>query len=47
MERRIKLKTLNEHIVCAICSGYLVDATTVTECLHTCKLFNYINIVQL
>ncbi|CAL4106310.1 unnamed protein product, partial [Meganyctiphanes norvegica] len=38
MERRIKLKTLNEHIVCAICSGYLVDATTVTECLHTfCK----------
>nr|XP_053631638.1 polycomb group RING finger protein 3-like isoform X2 [Cherax quadricarinatus]XP_053631639.1 polycomb group RING finger protein 3-like isoform X2 [Cherax quadricarinatus]XP_053631640.1 polycomb group RING finger protein 3-like isoform X2 [Cherax quadricarinatus]XP_053631642.1 polycomb group RING finger protein 3-like isoform X2 [Cherax quadricarinatus] len=38
MERRIKLRTLNEHIVCAICSGYLVDATTVTECLHTfCK----------
>ncbi|XP_076042139.1 polycomb group RING finger protein 3-like [Oratosquilla oratoria] len=38
MERRIKLKTLNQHIVCAICSGYLVDATTVTECLHTfCK----------
>uniref|UniRef100_A0A2P2I498 Polycomb group RING finger protein 3-like n=1 Tax=Hirondellea gigas TaxID=1518452 RepID=A0A2P2I498_9CRUS len=38
MERRIKLKTLNEHIICAICSGYLIDATTVTECLHTfCK----------
>lgn len=37
MERRIKLKTLNEHIMCAICSGYLIDATTVTECLHTCK----------
>lgn len=38
MERRIKLKTLNVHITCKICRGYLVDATTVTECLHTfCK----------
>lgn len=38
MERTIKLKTLNIHITCKICRGYLVDATTVTECLHTCKL---------
>lgn len=38
MERRIKLKTLNSHITCKICRGYLIDATTVTECLHTCKL---------
>ncbi|XP_049286007.1 polycomb group RING finger protein 3 [Anopheles funestus] len=38
MERRIKLKTLNEHITCEICRGYFIDATTVTECLHTfCK----------
>ncbi|KAI7692946.1 Polycomb group RING finger protein 3 [Sarcoptes scabiei] len=38
MHRRIKLKTLNEHIVCKICKGYLIEATTVTECLHTfCK----------
>lgn len=38
MERRIKLKTLNTHITCEICSGYFIDATTVTECLHTfCK----------
>jgi polycomb group RING finger protein 3 len=38
MERKIKLKTLNVHITCKICRGYLVDATTVTECLHTfCK----------
>lgn len=42
MERRIKLKTLNSHITCKICRGYLVDATTVTECLHTC---NYLNII--
>ena len=38
MERKIKLRTLNCHIICKICSGYLIDATTVTECLHTCKL---------
>lgn len=36
MEKLIKLKTLNCHITCKICRGYLVDATTVTECLHTC-----------
>uniref|UniRef100_A0A1B6M647 RING-type domain-containing protein n=1 Tax=Graphocephala atropunctata TaxID=36148 RepID=A0A1B6M647_9HEMI len=38
MERKIKLKTLNVHITCKICRGYFIDATTVTECLHTfCK----------
>lgn len=37
MERRIKLSTLNSHITCGICEGYFIDATTVTECLHTCK----------
>ncbi|CAB0015660.1 unnamed protein product [Nesidiocoris tenuis] len=38
MERKIKLKSLNAYITCKICRGYLVDATTVTECLHTfCK----------
>ncbi|KAG5899251.1 hypothetical protein JTB14_035429 [Gonioctena quinquepunctata] len=38
MERKIVLNTLNSHITCEICRGYLIDATTVTECLHTfCK----------
>nr|CAD7442726.1 unnamed protein product [Timema bartmani] len=37
MERRIKLEALNNHIICTICQGYLIDATTVTECLHTCE----------
>ncbi|KAK7595174.1 hypothetical protein V9T40_001607 [Parthenolecanium corni] len=37
-ERIIKIRTLNPHITCKICHGYLIDATTVTECLHTfCK----------
>ena len=38
LDRKCKLRTLNEMITCKICHGYLVDATTVTECLHTfCK----------
>jgi hypothetical protein len=38
LDRRCKLRELNEMITCKICRGYLVDATTVTECLHTfCK----------
>jgi len=38
MEQKIKLQTLNPYITCQICRGYFIDATTVTECLHTfCK----------
>lgn len=37
MERKIRLSTLNNHITCEICGGYFIDATTVTECLHTCE----------
>lgn len=38
MEKKIKLRILNNYITCRICRGYLIDATTVTECLHTfCK----------
>ncbi|KAK3912906.1 Polycomb complex protein BMI-1 [Frankliniella fusca] len=27
--------TLNEHLVCTLCNGYFVDATTIVECLHS------------
>ena len=38
MEKRCKMRDLNVNITCKICHGYLIDATTVTECLHTfCK----------
>ncbi|XP_053258260.1 polycomb group RING finger protein 1 isoform X2 [Podarcis raffonei] len=36
-EVRVKMKELNEHIVCFLCAGYFIDATTITECLHTCE----------
>lgn len=33
----VPISELNEHITCKLCAGYLIDATMVTECLHTCK----------
>lgn len=30
---------LNQHITCKLCKGYFIDATTINECLHTCKPF--------
>ncbi|XP_065649378.1 polycomb group RING finger protein 1 isoform X3 [Hydra vulgaris] len=34
----IKLRDLNPYLVCMLCAGYFVDATTIIECLHTfCK----------
>nr|XP_002130076.1 polycomb group RING finger protein 1 [Ciona intestinalis] len=34
----LKIRTLNPHIVCALCAGYFIDATTISECSHTfCK----------
>ncbi|KAM8843751.1 polycomb group RING finger protein 2-like [Synchiropus picturatus] len=35
---RMKITDLNPHLTCPLCSGYLVDATTIVECLHSfCK----------
>ena len=31
-----KTDILNEHLICSLCMGYLRDAMSVTECLHTC-----------
>lgn len=37
-ETKIRLADVNEFITCILCKGYLIDATTITECLHTfCK----------
>jgi len=36
--KRILLKDLNDVITCKLCKGYFIEATTITECLHTfCK----------
>ena len=33
----VELTDLNPHIVCSLCSGYLINPVTVVECLHSCK----------
>ncbi|XP_071947905.1 polycomb group RING finger protein 3-like isoform X2 [Antedon mediterranea] len=34
----VLLREINDQITCRLCDGYLIDATTITECLHTfCK----------
>ncbi|XP_037926442.1 polycomb group protein Psc-like isoform X1 [Hermetia illucens] len=33
--RQILLKNVNAHITCSLCTGYLIDATTIVECLHS------------
>ena len=35
---RIKITELNPHLMCALCGGYFIDATTIVECLHSCEL---------
>ncbi|XP_064390903.1 polycomb group RING finger protein 1-like [Halichondria panicea] len=38
MQNTVRMRGINEHITCSLCAGYLIEATTITECLHTfCK----------
>lgn len=34
------ISELNSYITCKLCKGYFIDATTIIECLHTCKSSN-------
>ncbi|RZF47265.1 hypothetical protein LSTR_LSTR004974 [Laodelphax striatellus] len=33
--RKILLRDLNAHLICVLCGGYYIDATSISECLHT------------
>ncbi len=35
-EKKIHYKDINVFITCSLCNGYLIDAATIPECLHTC-----------
>lgn len=35
--RKVLLSSVNPYITCGLCKGYLIDATTIVECLHSCK----------
>ncbi|XP_042903641.1 polycomb group protein Psc isoform X2 [Parasteatoda tepidariorum] len=32
---RLKITDLNPHLSCILCGGYFIDATTITECVHS------------
>lgn len=33
----VQLSSVNPYITCNLCKGYLIDATTIVECLHSCE----------
>jgi len=35
-EFHIPAESLNSLLTCSLCSGYLHNAVTITECLHSC-----------
>ncbi|KAG0722423.1 Polycomb complex protein BMI-1-A [Chionoecetes opilio] len=36
--RRLRVRELHPNLLCILCGGYYVDATTIVECLHSfCK----------
>jgi hypothetical protein len=44
--KKLNLDLINEHLTCRLCSGYLIDAWTINECLHSfCRpcIFSYFN----
>lgn len=49
MANHVKLKSLTENFQCGICQGYIIDATTISECLHSfCKscIFHFIESID-
>lgn len=34
---RLPVAELHPHLMCVLCGGYYVDATTIIECLHSCE----------
>lgn len=34
---KLNINDLNKYLTCGLCSGYLYEASTITECMHTCK----------
>ncbi|RXG59578.1 Polycomb complex protein BMI-1-A [Armadillidium vulgare] len=37
-KKRLAVAELNPHLLCILCGGYFIDATTVIECLHTYEM---------
>ncbi|CAH0384867.1 unnamed protein product [Bemisia tabaci] len=36
--QKVAVREMNPHLICTLCGGYFIDATTIIECLHSfCK----------
>ena len=33
----VKVRDLHDVIICKLCRGYIIDATSIIGCLHTCE----------
>ena len=36
---RIPVHAVNPHLICGLCQGYLYEACTITECMHSCEKY--------
>lgn len=45
--RRLQVQEFNNLISCYLCGGYLINPTTVDECVHSCEYREYIWIFTL
>lgn len=43
--QKVLLGDVHPYIICNLCKGYLIEATTIVECLHTCKCTIFIIII--
>lgn len=39
-------KTINPLFLCTICDGYVRDAYTIKECLHSCKFVSWMQLIN-
>lgn len=37
VRQRLLVRDFNTCFLCTLCDGYLIDATAIIICLHTCK----------
>ena len=38
-DRAVLLSDVGSHVTCGLCRGYLVNAYTITDCVHSCEFF--------
>lgn len=39
---KLQITSLNPHLICVLCGGYYIDASTIIECLHSCEILIFL-----